>query len=60
MALLFDSEPQLITDHCNKLAVGGFAFGIVDGISEIGGQHIDIAAVPRHLDGVADCPFNPG
>ena len=52
-------QPHLIRDHCNELRVGGLSAQVVDGITEVAVQGIHIAAVPRHLDGMADGALHP-
>ena len=48
------AKGQAIRDHGDELAVGGLALDIAHGIPEVLLQHLDVAAVPGHLDGVAD------
>ena len=52
-------QPHLIGDHRNELAVGGLSAQVVDGVAEVAVQRIHIAAVPRHLDGMADGALHP-
>jgi len=42
-------KPQIIGNHRNKLAIGGLASVILDGISKITVQRIHVASVPRDL-----------
>ena len=52
-------QPHLVGDHGNELAVGGLSAQIVDGVAEVAVQGVHIAAVPRHLDGMADGALHP-
>ena len=52
-------QPHLIRDHCNELRVGGLPSQVVDGIAEVAVEGIHVAAVPRHLDGMADGALHP-
>ena len=52
-------QPHLIGDHGNELAVGGLSAQVVDGVAEVAVQGVHIAAVPRHLDGMADGALHP-
>ena len=49
---------QLVRDEGDELRVGGFAFGIADGIAEESLQSVQIASVPRDLNGVTDSTFD--
>ena len=53
-------QAQFIGDHGDELAVGGLAPGVVDGIAEVGVQHVHVAPVPSHFNGMADGAFHPG
>ena len=53
-------QAQFIGDHGDELAVGGLAPGVVDGIAEVGVQHVHVAPVPSHFNGVANGTFHPG
>lgn len=53
-------KPQMIRYERDKFRVGGLSLGCVDGIGEDFCQHVDVAAVPRDLDRVADSSFNAG
>ena len=53
MAVL-SPQTNAVGDHGHKLAVGRFAAGAVDGVAEEGVQHVHIAAIPCHLNGMAD------
>ena len=48
------AEGERIRDHSDELRIGGFSLDIANRIPEILLQHLDIAAIPGHLDGVAD------
>ena len=52
--LLLHLEAQAVCDHGDEFTIGGLALGGVDGIAEVLLQRLQIAAVPGHLDGVAD------
>ena len=52
--LLLHLEAQAVCDHGDELAIGGLALGGVDGVAEVLLQRLQVAAVPGHLDGVAD------
>ena len=45
---------EFISDQRNKFGIGGFSFGITDGIAEKSLQSVQIASVPGHFDGVSD------
>ena len=60
MIPVFLAEADAVGDHGNELTVGGLALGGVDGVAEIALQRLQIAPIPRHLDGVADGPLYPG
>ena len=47
-------QPQIISNHCNKFAIRGFTAVVLDGVAEVGVEGIDVAPVPRDLDGVTD------
>ena len=51
-------EAQIIRNHRNKLAVRGLSAVILDSISEVRIQRIDISSIPRDLDGVAYRSFD--
>ena len=44
---------QFVSDQGNKFRIGGFSFGIADGVAKEPLQSIQIASVPGHFDGVA-------
>ena len=50
---------QIICDKRNKLRIRGFSLGIADSIAEKALQSVQIATIPGHFNGVADCPFHP-
>ena len=52
-------QPHLVRNHCNELAVRGFASQVMNRIPEIAVQGIHITPVPCHLDGVADGALHP-
>ena len=51
-------EGKMVCDHGDKLAVGGFSLDIAHRVAEELLQRFQIAAVPGHLDGVADGAFD--
>ena len=44
----------MVRDHGDELAVRRLALDIAHRVAEEFLQHLDVAAVPGHLDGVAD------
>ena len=52
-------QPHLVSYHCDELAVRGFSAQVVDGVAEVTVQSVHIAAVPRHLDSMADGALHP-
>ena len=51
---VFELQLQPVGNQGDELRIGGLAFRIGDGISEDALQRLQIAAIPGHLDGVAD------
>ena len=49
---------QFVCDQGDEFGIGGFSFGIADGIAEKSLQRIQVASVPGHFDGMADRPFH--
>ena len=47
-------QRQAVRDHRDKLRIRGLALDIAHRVAEVLLQHLDIAAVPGDLDGVAD------
>ena len=47
-------EAQVVRDHGDELAVRGLALDVRHRVAEELLQHLDVAPVPGHLDGVAD------
>ena len=47
-------QPQIVRDHRNEFGVGRLAARILHGVAEERVQHLQIAAVPRDLDGVTN------
>ena len=45
-------EPKIISDHGDKLAICGLSSVILDSISEIGIERINVTSIPRDLDGI--------
>ena len=54
----FIFQTQIIGNHGDKFAVCGLAASVVDRISEIRIEHIDIPAIPSDLDGMTNRAFN--
>ena len=54
----FILEPEIISNHRDKLAICGLSSIVLDGVSKIGVKRIHVAAVPRDLDCVSDCSLN--
>ena len=52
-------QPHLIRNHCDELAVRGFASQVMNRIPEIAVQGIHVSPIPCHLDGVADGALHP-
>ena len=52
------SESEIICDHRDKLTVRGLAAVVLHGIAEVGIESVNVASVPRDLNGVADSPLN--
>ena len=46
-------ETQIVCYHGDKLGICGFPAGILNGIPEEGIQHLQVASVPCHFDGMA-------
>ena len=53
-------EPDPVGDHRDKLAVGRLAAAVLDGVAEVGIEHLDVAPVPRDLNRMADGAFDAG
>ena len=47
-------EGKIVSDHRDKFAIGGFSLDAADGVAEEPLQGLHVAAVPGHLDGMAD------
>ena len=47
-------EGETISDHGDEFAIGGLSFDIAHRIPEVLLQHLDVAPVPGHLNGVAN------
>ena len=47
-------EAEIVSDHGDKLRIGGFSLDAADGVAEELLQRLHVAAVPRNLDGMAD------
>ena len=56
----FKLKPETVGDHGDEFAVGGLSPSVVDGIPEIGVEHVHIAAVPGNFNGMADRPLDAG
>ena len=46
---------QTVREHRNELRIRGLSLGDTHGIAEVLLQRLQIAPIPCHLDGVADC-----
>ena len=55
---LFLTQGKAVGDHCDELAVCRLAFDIRHGVAEEFLQNLDIAAIPRDLDGMAYCALD--
>lgn len=53
-------QPQLIRNHGDKLRISRLASGIMNGVPKVRIEHIYIASVPCHLNGMADGTFHSG
>ena len=51
-------QTQAVGDHGDELGIRGLALDVRHGVAEKLLQHLDIASVPRDLDGMADCALN--
>ena len=51
---------QFVSDEGNEFGIGGFSFGIADGVTEKSLQRIQVSSVPGHFDGMADGPLHSG
>ena len=47
-------EGEAVRDHGDEFRIGGFSLDIADRVAEELLQHLDVASIPGHLDGVAD------
>ena len=65
---LLSLEGEGVCDHGDELRIRGFSLGVGDRVAEVLLQNLDVAAVPGHLDGMADfgafspnflCPLSP-
>lgn len=56
----FQLQTEFIRNHRDKLGIGGFATAVVNGITEIGVEHVHVSPVPRHFYGMSDGPFHTG
>ena len=50
----FVFQSEIIRNHRDKLAIGGLTSVILNGVAEIGIEGIDVASIPRDLDGMAN------
>ena len=51
---LLSLEGEGVCDHGDELRIRRFSLGVGDRVTEVLLQDLDVAAVPGHLDGVAD------
>ena len=47
-------EAEIVSDHRNKFRIRGLSLNARDGVAEEALQGLHVAAVPGHLDGMAD------
>ena len=52
-------ELELVRNEGNELRIGGFSFGVADGVAEESLQGVQISPIPCYLDGVADGLLHP-
>ena len=53
-------QAHIVGNHRNKLRVGGLAAVVLDGVAEIRVQSVDVAPIPRNLNGVANGTLHTG
>ena len=56
--LQMDLNAQFVGNHSDEFTVGGLSAAVLNGIAEIGVEHINIASVPGDFDRVADGTFD--
>jgi len=54
----FKAKTQLVAYHRNKFAVGGLTAVVLNCVTKIGIENIDVSSVLSHLDGVANGTLN--
>ena len=58
--LSLELKLQFVRNQGDEFRIGGFSFGVADGVAKEALQGIQIAPIPGNLDGVADSPLYPG
>lgn len=56
--LFLHFKSDMIGDHGYKLAVGGFASAVENGIAEVAVQDFEIAVIPCQINGTSDRPLH--
>ena len=60
LLILYHVDPDFVCEKRYAFAIRGFALAAVDGVTEIGIEHVNVATIPGDLYCVANCAFNPG
>ena len=55
-----DLQTEFVRDHGDEFRVGRLATGVVDGVSKVGIQGIQIAPIPSDFNRVADGALHSG
>ena len=58
--LTLELKLELVSDQGDELGVGGFAFGVGNGVAKESLQSIQVATVPGYFNSMADGPLHPG
>lgn len=58
LSVQFVFKTEIICYHCNKFRVRGLSSVVLNSISEIGVEGINVASVPGYLDCVTYSSFN--
>lgn len=53
-------ELELVRNEGNEFGVGGFSFGVADGVAEESLEGVQVTPVPGHFNGVPDGPLYTG
>ena len=56
----FVLQTEVVCDHGDEFRVGRLPAGILDGVTEKAVQHVQIAPIPSHLDGMANGTLHAG